>query len=153
MSIWKQLPKLAPRSPCAGAGRLPASTPFPPRTSGEAPGPTSSAYQRRADLIPTMANTVAGYAAQRIRADGGDQARASATRSRWMPPPSPIPPNSPNSSRRKINCPVLGRLMAISGNYPDLKSNQNFLALQSQAEGTETRIEISRRDYTPRTGV
>jgi len=42
---------------------------------------------------------------------------------------------------------VLGRLMAISENYPELKSNQNFLALQSQLEGTENRIEISRRDY------
>src|SRR6202000_1604421 len=42
---------------------------------------------------------------------------------------------------------VLGRLMAISENYPDLKSNQNFLALQSQLEGTENRIEIARRDY------
>ena len=42
---------------------------------------------------------------------------------------------------------VLGRLLAIQENYPDLKSNQNFLALQSQLEGTENRIEISRRDY------
>ena len=42
---------------------------------------------------------------------------------------------------------MLGRLLAISENYPDLKSNQNFLALQSQLEGTENRIEIARRDY------
>src|SRR5271170_4883717 len=53
---------------------------------------------------------------------------------RWTRPPSPIRRHSPNSRRRRINC-------------PDLKSNQNFLALQAQLEGTENRIEISRRDY------
>ena len=68
--------------------------------------------------------------------------------SRWTPPPSPIRPPSPNSRRRRIKLSgVLGHLLAITENYPDLKSNQNFLALQSQLEGTENRIEIARRDY------
>src|ERR1700735_827585 len=55
-------------------------------------------------------------------------------------------PCSPPSPRRG-RAPRRGRLMAISENYPDLKSNQNFLALQAQLEGTENRIEIARRDY------
>ena len=49
---------------------------------------------------------------------------------------------------RRTSCPgALGRLLAVSENYPDLKSNQNFLALQSQLEGTENRIAVARRDY------
>ena len=49
--------------------------------------------------------------------------------------------------RRTSSRGALGRLLAVSENYPDLKSNQNFLALQSQLEGTENRIAVARRDY------
>ena len=57
-------------------------------------------------------------------------------------------PSSRNSRRRRTSCRACwDSLLAISENYPDLKSNQNFLALQSQLEGTENRIEIARRDY------
>ena len=61
---------------------------------------------------------------------------------------SPIRRPSRNSRRRRRQLSgSLGRLLAISENYPDLKSNQNFLALQSQLEGTENRISVARRDY------
>ena len=61
---------------------------------------------------------------------------------------STIPRRSRNSKRRRTRLSgALGRLLAITENYPDLKSNQNFLALQSQLEGTENRIAIARQDY------
>ena len=108
-----------------------------------------AAYQRRNDLIPNLANTVAAYAKQEqtvlIQVT---QARASATQ--VMVEASTITDPAKfkefQDAQDKLSG-VLGRLMAISENYPDLKSNQNFLALQSQLEGTENRIEISRRDY------
>jgi len=108
-----------------------------------------AAYQRRNDLIPNLANTVAAYAKQEqtvlIQVT---QARASATQVKvdasTITDPAKFKEFQDAQDRLSG---VLGRLMAISENYPDLKSNQNFLALQSQLEGTENRIEISRRDY------
>jgi LemA protein len=108
-----------------------------------------AAYQRRNDLIPNLANTVAAYAKQEqtvlIQVT---QARASATQVKvdasTITDPAKFKEFQDAQDRLSG---VLGRLMAISENYPDLKSNQNFLALQSQLEGTENRIEIARRDY------
>ena len=108
-----------------------------------------AAYQRRNDLIPNLANTVAAYAKQEqtvlIQVT---QARASATQVKvdasTITDPAKFKEFQDAQDRLSG---VLGRLMAISENYPELKSNQNFLALQSQLEGTENRIEISRRDY------
>jgi len=108
-----------------------------------------AAYQRRNDLIPNLANTVAAYAKQEqtvlIQVT---QARASATQVKVDASTITDPAKFKEfqDAQDKLSG-VLGRLMAISENYPDLKSNQNFLALQSQLEGTENRIEISRRDY------
>ena len=66
----------------------------------------------------------------------------------FRPTSSTIPRRSRNSKRRRTALSgALGRLLAITENYPDLKSNQNFLALQSQLEGTENRIAIARQDY------
>jgi LemA protein len=108
-----------------------------------------AAYQRRSDLIPNLANTVAGYAAQEKSVlTAVTEARASATQVKIDASTVSDPEKFAQfqAAQDKLSG-VLGRLMAISENYPDLKSNQNFLALQSQLEGTENRIEISRRDY------
>ena len=106
-------------------------------------------YQRRADLIPNLVNTVKGYAQQeqKVLIDV-TEARAKATSVQ-------INANdltNPEALQRFQNAQAqlsgaLGRLLAVSENYPDLKSNQNFLALQSQLEGTENRIAVARRDY------
>lgn len=106
-------------------------------------------YQRRADLIPNLVETVKGYAAQeRSVLVDVTQARASATQVKVDASTitDPVKFQQYAAAQDKLSG-VLGRLMMIQENYPDLKSNQNFLALQSQLEGTENRIAISRRDY------
>lgn len=108
-----------------------------------------SQYQRRADLIPNLVETVRGYAAQeRTVLREVVQARASATQVRVdaSTVTDPAAFQRYQAAQNQLTG-VLGRLLAISENYPDLKSNQNFLALQSQLEGTENRIAVARRDY------
>jgi LemA protein len=106
-------------------------------------------YQRRADLIPNLVETVKGYAAQeRSVLTEVTQARASATQVKVDASTLTDPAKFQEFAQAQDRLSgVLGRLMMIQENYPDLKSNQNFLALQSQLEGTENRIAISRRDY------
>lgn len=106
-------------------------------------------YQRRSDLIPNLVETVKGYASQeRNVLTEVTQARASATQvkvdAETLTDPAKFQEYS--AAQDKLSG-VLGRLMMIQERYPDLKSNQNFLALQSQLEGTENRIAIARRDY------
>jgi LemA protein len=106
-------------------------------------------YQRRADLIPNLVATVQGYAKQeREVLTAVIEARAKATQVRvdvsQLTDPEKIRQFQEAQSQLSG---ALGRLLAISENYPDLKSNQNFLALQSQLEGTENRIAVARRDY------
>jgi len=106
-------------------------------------------YKRRADLIPNLVETVKGYAAQeRDVLTSVVEARAKATQIQ-------IPPDIVNNpaafkafqeSQAQLSG-ALARLLAVVENYPDLKSSQNFLALQSQLEGTENRISVARRDY------
>ena len=106
-------------------------------------------YQRRADLIPNLVETVKGYAAQeRSVLVEVTQARAAATQVKVDASTITDPARFQQYAQAQDRLSgVLGRLMVIQERYPDLKSNQNFLALQSQLEGTENRITIARRDY------
>ena len=106
-------------------------------------------YQRRADLIPNLVNTVKGYAQQeRTVLTEVTQARANATRVQLnagdLSDPAKVKAFADAQNQLGGS---LGRLLATFEAYPDLKSNQNFLALQDQLEGTENRINASRRDY------
>jgi LemA protein len=106
-------------------------------------------YQRRADLIPNLIETVKGYAAQeREVLEAVTNARSRATN---LQIPADVITNPEafkqfQESQAQLSS-ALGRLIAVSERYPDLKSNQNFLALQAQLEGTENRIAVARHDY------
>ena len=106
-------------------------------------------YQRRADLIPNLVATVQGYAKQEKDVlTAVVEARAKATQVKLDASQLSDPEKLKQfqDAQNQLSG-ALGRLLAISENYPDLKSNQNFLALQSQLEGTENRIAVARRDY------
>ena len=105
-------------------------------------------YQRRADLIPNLVNTVKGYAAhEKETLDAGFSARTHATQ---------VTVDADNLTPEKLQefqkaqgevGSALGRLLAITEAYPELKANQNFLELQAQLEGTENRISVERRNF------
>lgn len=108
-----------------------------------------SQYQRRADLIPNLIETVKGFAAQeREVLTEVVEARNKATRPQL---PEDVLTNPDAFKEFQENqaglSGALSRLLVVVERYPDLKSNQNFLALQSQLEGTENRIAVARRDY------
>ncbi|API60331.1 hypothetical protein BSL82_14395 [Tardibacter chloracetimidivorans] len=106
-------------------------------------------YQRRADLIPNLVATVRGYAEQeREVLVEVTNARARATSVNVSPEQLTDPAAVEQFSQAQgALSQSLGRLLLVVERYPDLKSNQNFLALQSQIEGTENRIAIARLDY------
>ncbi|MBK9081138.1 MAG: LemA family protein [Rhizobiales bacterium] len=106
-------------------------------------------YQRRADLIPNLVATVQGYAKQEKDVlTSVVEARAKATSIQLTPGDLSDPEKVKQFQQAQQQLSgALGRLIAVSENYPELKSNQNFLALQSQLEGTENRISVARRDY------
>ena len=106
-------------------------------------------YQRRSDLIPNLVSTVQGYAKQEKEVlEAVTEARAKATAihvdASQLTDPEKI--KQVQEAQAALSG-ALGRLLAVSENYPDLKSNANFLALQAQLEGTENRIAVARRDY------
>ena len=106
-------------------------------------------YQRRTDLIPNLVATVQGYAKQEKDVlTAVVEARAKATKvtldASQLTDPDKL--KAFQDAQNQLSG-ALGRLLAITENYPDLKSNANFLALQSQLEGTENRIAVARRDY------
>jgi LemA protein len=108
-------------------------------------------YQRRSDLIPNLVQTVKGYAAQEKSVlVGVTEARAKATQMTVSLPPdvtsNPQAFHQFEQTQAQLGS-AIGRLLAVSERYPDLKSNENFMALQSQLEGTENRITVARRDY------
>lgn len=105
-------------------------------------------YQRRADLIPNLVNTVKGYAShEKETLEGVIQARSQATQ---------ITVDAANLTPEKLTeyqkaqgavTSALGKLLAVSERYPELKANQNFLELQAQLEGTENRINVARTNF------
>src|SRR5579871_4861554 len=106
-------------------------------------------YQRRADLVPNLVATVKGYAAHEDKVlDEVTQARAKVGQ---MQIPQDILTNPTAFKQFEQNqgqlTTALQHLMVVTENYPNLKANENFLALQSQLEGTENRIAVARRDY------
>jgi len=106
-------------------------------------------YQRRADLIPNLVETVKGYAAQEkdvLTSVVEARAKATQTQVNVSTPTNPEQFKAFQEGQAGLTG-ALSRLLAIVENYPDLKSNQNFLALQAQLEGTENRIAVARRDY------
>ncbi|HEY1735227.1 MAG TPA: LemA family protein [Methylovirgula sp.] len=106
-------------------------------------------YQRRADLIPNLVATVQGYAKHETDTlTAVVEARAKATQVKidvsQLTDPEKL--KQFEDAQNQLSG-ALGRLLAVSENYPDLKASANFLALQSQLEGTENRIAVARRDY------
>jgi LemA protein len=106
-------------------------------------------YQRRADLVPNLVETVKGFAKQ--EKDVLVQVVEARSKIAQMQVPKDIVNNPQAFKQFQQNqdalSSALSRLLVVVEKYPDLKSNQNFLALQSQLEGTENRISVARRDY------
>ena len=105
-------------------------------------------YQRRADLIPNLVNTVKGYAThERETLEGVVEARAKATQMTVDPTKMTPEDLAAYQQARGELSQALGRLLAVSERYPDLKANENFKALQVQLEGTENRISTERKRF------
>ena len=107
-----------------------------------------SAYQRRADLIPNLVETVKGYAShEKETLEGVVEARSKATQVTLDPEKmTPQKMKEFQEAQGELSS-ALGRLIAIQENYPDLKANENFRDLQVQLEGTENRINTERNNY------
>ena len=107
-----------------------------------------SQYQRRADLIPNLVKTVKGYAAhEQETLDAVVSARAKATQMTVDAKDlTPEKLQEYQAAQGEVGA-ALGRLLMITENYPDLKANQNFMALQEQLEGTENRIQVARQKF------
>jgi LemA protein len=112
-------------------------------------GEVENQYQRRSDLIPNLVATVQGYAKQEQDVlVGVTEARAKATQTTINAGDLSDPAKVAAFSQAQDGLSsALSRLMVVVEKYPELKSDQNFLALQSQLEGTENRISVARRDY------
>ena len=105
-------------------------------------------YQRRADLIPNLVNTVKGYAShEKETLEGVVEARSQATQIKVDANDLTPEKLAEYQKAQGAVSSALGKLLAITENYPDLKANQNFLELQAQLEGTENRINVARKNF------
>src|SRR3954449_4249926 len=149
MTVFRPLGLLAPLAALSLAGCGINTVPTADEQVNAAWGNLQADYQRRADLIPNLVNTVKGYAQQEKSVlVEVTEARAKATSIQLnagdLSDPAKV--QAFQNAQTQLGG-SLGRLLASFEAYPDLKSNQNFLALQDQLEGTENRINASRRDY------
>ena len=105
-------------------------------------------YQRRADLTPNLVNTVKGYAShEKETLEGVVEARSKATQMQVNANDLTPEKLAEYQKAQGAVTSALGKLLAITENYPDLKANQNFLELQAQLEGTENRINVARTNF------
>lgn len=105
-------------------------------------------YQRRADLIPNLVNTVKGYAAhEKETLAAVVQARSEATSVKIDPTNMSAEQLAQYQQAQNGVTSALGKLLVVVEKYPDLKANQNFMELQAQLEGTENRITVARRNF------
>lgn len=111
-------------------------------------------YQRRVDLIPNLVNTVKGYAKHETSTfEAVVNARSQATQVKIDPSNCTPEQLAAYQKAQGDVTSALGKLLAITENYPDLKANQNFLELQSQLEGTENRITVARKNFNDAANV
>src|SRR6478609_7353266 len=149
MNIFRRLGLLAPLAALSLAGCGINSVPTAEEQVNAKWGDLQADYQRRADLIPNLVNTVKGYAQQEKSVlTEVTQARADATAVHLSAADlnDPAKVKAFNDAQSRLTQAIIP-LQRLQEAYPDLKSNANFMALQDQLEGTENRIEIARRDY------
>ncbi|MGV2979555.1 LemA family protein [Camelimonas sp. ID_303_24] len=135
-------------APLAGCGQINAVPTFEQQAKAKW-SEVQNQYQRRADLIPNLVATVKGYAThEQDTLTQVVEARAKATQVKVDASTITDPEKFKQYSQAQSELSgALSRLLVSVERYPDLKANQNFLALQSQLEGTENRISVARRDY------
>ena len=149
MTVFRRLGLLAPLAALSLAGCGINSVPTSEENVNAKWGDLQADYQRRADLIPNLVATVKGYATQeKTVLTQVTQARADATAVHLSAADlnDPAKVKAFNDAQSRLTQAIIP-LQRLQEAYPDLKSNQNFLALQDQLEGTENRINASRRDY------
>jgi LemA protein len=148
-STWLRTGLLAPLVALSLAGCGLNTVPTAEEGVNAAWGNLQSEYQRRADLIPNLVETVKGYAQQErdvLTEVTEARARATSVQLNADDLDDPAKVRAFNEAQTQLGG-SLGRLLATFEAYPDLKSNQNFLTLQAQIEGTENSILVARRDY------